>query len=175
MNTILWGRPSGPEVLNENFVWNTSGVWGNNLAPGRIIGMRAGDAITWGSVPQSVVDGDNILWGTWDGDNILWGTWDGDNILWGTSESNGNTIIRGTTVTDGDNILWGTLDGDNILWGTCRTATTSSGAPRTATTSSGARRTATTSSGARCFADPDPFRSVRYPRPAGGGAKRCCL
>jgi subtilisin family serine protease len=118
VNTILWGRPSGPEGLNENFVWNTSGVWGNNLAPGRIIGMRAGDAISWGSVPQSVADGDNILWGTWDGDNILWGTWDGDNILWGTSESNGNTIIRGTTVTDGDNILWGTWDGDNILWGT---------------------------------------------------------
>jgi serine protease AprX len=113
VNSILWGRPSGPDVLKESVVWSTSGVWGNNLAPGRVIGMRNSDNILWGTW-----DGDNILWGTWDGDNILWGTWDGDNILWGTSESSGNNVIRGTSVSDGDNILWGTWDGDNILWGT---------------------------------------------------------
>ncbi|MEO8259114.1 MAG: S8 family serine peptidase [Acidobacteriota bacterium] len=118
LNAIMWGTASGAVVLRENIVWGGSGLWGNNLVPGRVMGVRDGEAITWSTVPQSMIDGDNILWGTNEGDNILWGTWDGDNILWGTSESDGDVIVMGTTDIDGDNILWGTWDGDNILWGT---------------------------------------------------------
>ena len=118
LNTILWGTTAGAECAEaEHRLEHQRGV-GEQPAPGRTIGIREGDSITWTTMPQSISDGDNILWGTWDGDNILWGTWDGDNILWGTSEGDGDVIIRGTSVTDGDNILWGTWDGDNILWGT---------------------------------------------------------
>jgi serine protease AprX len=124
VNTLLWGNPIGPVVVDENIVWSTGAVWGNALAAGRVVGKRQGESVTWGTDAQSrdfiwgagLSDGDNILWGTFDGDNILWGTWDGDNILWGTWD--GDNILWGTTAFDGDNILWGTWDGDNILWGT---------------------------------------------------------
>jgi hypothetical protein len=105
VNTMLWGNASGPVVVKDNIVWSTGPVWGNALAAGRVIGMRQGTNVIWGTSAgwrdviwgTGISDGDNILWGTWDGDNILWGTWDGDNILWGT--------------WDGDNILWGTAVG----------------------------------------------------------------
>ena len=130
MNTIIWGTPSGPEVLKEEHRLEHQRRLGEQPGAGRVIGMRAGDTHHLGHrSPQSSSDGDNIIWGTCDGDNIIWGTWDGDNIIWGTT-------------LDGDNIIWGTrhrrrqhhlghLGRRQHHLGHALTATTSSGAPRT--------------------------------------------
>jgi len=100
---IVWGADitwvTGDVVRTPSVVWSANSVWGSNIIWGnRMIGMRDGDNIVWGSWAAD----DNIVWGNLNEDNIVWGNLSDDNIVWGNAF---------------DNIVWGNLWDDNIVWG----------------------------------------------------------
>ena len=107
---VVWGDAAtlggGPVVWGENCVDVSCDtiVWGNNI----VWGNGGDDNIVWGNT-----DDDNIVWGNSGEDNIVWGNSDGDNIVWGNSGD--DNIVWGNN--GGDNIVWGNTDDDNIVWG----------------------------------------------------------
>jgi serine protease AprX len=93
-DNIVWGTSlsltdvvwAGSVMEGDNIVWGTSlASWGPNIVWGTsLLGAMEGDNIVWGT---SLVDeAANIVWGTMmESDNIVWGTLEYDNIVWGTS------------------------------------------------------------------------------------------
>ena len=93
-DNIVWGTSavladvvwSGSVLEGDNIVWGTSLVnWAPNIVWGTsLLGALEGDNIVWGT---SLADeAFNIVWGTMvESDNIVWGTLEYDNIVWGTS------------------------------------------------------------------------------------------
>jgi serine protease AprX len=89
---IVWGTMAD----RENIVWGTAlqssaVVWAGSILEGdNIVWGTAlsdwGENIVWGTALLGSFDGENIVWGTMlDHENIVWGTLDDENIVWGTS------------------------------------------------------------------------------------------
>jgi len=93
-DNIVWGTSavldgvawSGSIVEGDNIVWGTSLLeWAPNIVWGTsLLGALEGDNIVWGT--SLADDAYNIVWGTMlESDNIVWGTLEYDNIVWGTA------------------------------------------------------------------------------------------
>jgi serine protease AprX len=111
---VMWGSPRTPDGRNVS--------WGAECAAARC------DTYVWGTAAQfpvagsTVLDVENITWGTrLEGNSILWGrARDVENIVWGTDCGGADctNIVWGSSL-DADGIVWGTATvRDNIVWGT---------------------------------------------------------
>jgi subtilisin family serine protease len=134
----FYATPVKGQTLPLDPSWSRQIIWGNHRLTHGALSPTANAwklGVEWGAAKTSILDGDNIVWGTFcptDCDNIVWGTlvlddnivWGtfgfaDDNIVWGTFDFANDNIVWGTFGFD-DNIVWGTFDlgGDNIVWGT---------------------------------------------------------
>jgi len=122
----FYATPVKGKKLPLDPAWSRQIIWGNHRLAHGVLSPTANAwrlGVPWGAAKTAVLDGDNIVWGTYCDDycdNIVWGTFDfgGDNIVWGTFGIDDDNIVWGTVDFD-DNIVWGTFGfDDNIVWGT---------------------------------------------------------
>ena len=123
----FYATPVAGQSLPLDPAWSRQIIWGNHRLSHGILSPGANAwrlGVQWGAARANILDGDNIVWGTFCDDycdNIVWGTFDlgDDNIVWGTLTRN-HYVVWGTFGLGDDNIVWGTLDlgDDNIVWGT---------------------------------------------------------
>ena len=110
---IFWGnkRMKGGVPAPGASAWGRDVVWGSKRTP-------AGQAVVWGdncldAACDTMVRGNNAVWGASAAGNIVWGNAYDDNIVWGNAAF--DNIVWGNSVRD--NIVWGNSNDDNIVWG----------------------------------------------------------
>jgi serine protease AprX len=120
---IIWANHivSGGTLTSNANAWAANVTWGAAATP-------EGQTIVWGVSggqpwqATNLTQWPNAVWGpkcaganctvAWNAHDVSAADTEGDTVVWGTSEGEGDTVVWGTTEGEGDTVVWGTSCSD---------------------------------------------------------------